>query len=237
MTRRIIDLSQEIFNDAPRWPTHPPTKLEFVATHDAASAAAGNMRGLTYAAMYLHMSDHGPTHTDSISHIDERPDAPDIDDIPLDSFVTRAIALDFSGSVGPRDAVPLSLLREVLDRTGLTPPESGTFLFTCGHYARTFPTDAYVADYPGLSREAADYLYRTCGIFNIGQDAPSIDAVANTSRGDYPCHELCRELQRVNTENLANIEKVAGQEFLYVGLPLKIRDGTGSPIRAVAMFE
>jgi kynurenine formamidase len=236
-TYELVDLSQEIFSDAPRWPGHPPTRIEYVAQHDAASAAAGNMKGLTYAAMLLQMCDHGPTHTDSISHIDERAEAPDIDDLPLAWFFTRGIALDFTGTVAPREEISLELLRQELDRHGLTPPRGGTFLFTGGHYRRTFPTQAYTSEYPGLSRAAADFLYRECGVLNIGQDAPSIDASVNTARGSYPCHELCRELQRVNTENLADIEKAAGREFLYVGLPLKIRDGTGGPIRAAAVLN
>lgn len=33
------------------------------------------------------------------------------------------------------------------------------------------------------------------------------------------------------------IDKVLNKRFLYIGLPLKIRDGSGSPIRAVALVE
>ena len=47
---------------------------------------------------------------------------------------------------------------------------------------------------------------------NIGQDAPSIDAGVTTIELTFPCHVLCRELQRHNTENLANIEAVAGKD-------------------------
>ncbi|MDP6087476.1 MAG: hypothetical protein QGF68_15730, partial [Nitrospinota bacterium] len=83
----------------------------------------------------------------------------------------------------------------------------------------------------------ADFLYRECGVVNIGQDAPSIDAGVNANDLIFPCHVICRELQRHNTENLANIEEVAGKEFLYAGLPLKIRNGTGSPVRAAAILN
>lgn len=233
----IVDLSQEVFTGAPRWPSHPPTIIEYVARHDPEEGKAGNVKGMTYASMYLQLSDHGTTHTDSISHIDERPGAPDIDDIPLDRFYTRGIALDFTGMVEPRDEISLELLRSELDRCGLQPPRDGTVLFTGGHYRRTFPEESYTTEYPGLSQEAADFLYRDCGVFNVGQDAPSIDAAKNSADGRYPCHLICRELQRVNSENLANIEDVAGREFLYIGMPLKIRDGTGSPIRAVAVLD
>jgi kynurenine formamidase len=218
----IVDLSQEIFSDAPRFPGHPPTKIEWVARHEDAAAAPIQAKDITYAAMMLHMCDHGPTHVDSISHIDERESAPSIDRSPLGSFFTPAI--------------PLELLTSQLDEHGLTPPRDGTFLFTGGHYRRTFPREEYVSEYPGLGKEAAEFLYRECGVVNVGQDAPSIEAGGNAADGHFPCHVICRELQRHNTENLANIEEVAARGFTYCGLPLKIRDGTGSPIRAVAIL-
>ena len=139
-------------------------------------------------------------------------------------------------ATGAEAEISLDLLTSQLDEHGLTPPRDGTFLFTGGHYRRTFPREEYVSEYPGLGKEAAEYLYRECGVVNDGQDAPSIEAGGNAAEGTFPCHVLCRELQRHNTENLANIEEVAGREFTYCGLPLKIRDGTGSPIRAVAIL-
>jgi kynurenine formamidase len=233
----IVDLSQEIYTDAPRFPGHPATKIEYIARHEDMANAPIKPKDITYAAMMLHMCDHGPTHTDSVSHIDERETAPHIDQSPLSTFFTRAIALDFTGKVEPKEEISLNLLQDELSGQGLTPPREGTFLFTGGHYKRTFPDDGYISEYPGLGREAADFLYRECGVVNIGQDAPSIDAAINANELTFPCHVLCRELQRVNTENLANIEEVAGKEFLYVGLPLKIRNGTGSPVRAVAILN
>ncbi len=233
----IVDLSQEIYTDAPRFPGHPATKIEYIARHEDMENAPIKPKDITYAAMMLHMCDHGPTHTDSVSHIDERETAPNIDQAPLSYFVTRGIALDFTGQVAPKQEISLKLLQDELTRQNLTPPKDGTLLFTGGHYRRTFPRDEYVSEYPGLGREAADFLYRECGVVNIGQDAPSIDAGVNANELTFPCHVLCRELQRHNTENLANIEEVAGKEFLYVGLPLKIRNGTGSPVRAAAILN
>lgn len=233
----IVDLSQEIYTDAPRFPGHPATKIEYVARHDDMAHAPIKPKDITYAAMMLHMCDHGPTHVDSISHIDEREAAPSIDQSPLTHFFTPGIALDFTGMVEPKEEIPLDLVLQELSRHDLTPPRDGTVLFTGGHYRRTFPRKDYITDYPGLSLEAADFLYRESGVINIGQDAPSIEAGKNAAAMTFPCHVLCRELQRHNTENLANIEDVAGKEFVFAGLPLRIRDGTGSPIRAVAILN
>jgi kynurenine formamidase len=38
-------------------------------------------------------------------------------------------------------------------------------------------------------------------------------------------------------ENLCNLDKVVGRRFTFIGLPLKIRDETGLPIRAVAILQ
>lgn len=233
----IVDLSQEIYTGHPRFPGHPATEIKFIANHGKVPNEPIQPKNMTYAAMVLTMCDHGPTHTDSVSHIDARPTAPTIEKSPLTNFFTRGIALDFTGQVEPLEEIPLQMLQDELSKRSLTPPKDGTVLFTAGHYKRTYPEDAYISDYPGLSGEAGDFLYRECGVINIGQDAPSIDAGKNTADLEFPCHLICRELQRHNTENLCNIEAVAGKEFLYVGLPLRIREGSGSPIRAAAILN
>jgi kynurenine formamidase len=44
-------------------------------------------------------------------------------------------------------------------------------------------------------------------------------------------------MQRLNIENLGDLSPVAGKRFRFIGLPLRIRGGSGSPIRAVAVVE
>ena len=51
-------------------------------------------------------------------------------------------------------------------------------------------------------------------------------------------HKACLELDITHMEGLCNLEALIGQgEFQFIGLPLKWREGTGSPIRAVAVFN
>jgi len=50
-----------------------------------------------------------------------------------------------------------------------------------------------------------------------------------------PAHIVCREREILNLENMANIDLIPSHEFWFVGLPLKLRNATGSPIRAVAI--
>jgi kynurenine formamidase len=48
---------------------------------------------------------------------------------------------------------------------------------------------------------------------------------------------MCRARGITHYENLANLEEVVGRRFTFVGFPLRIRGGTGSPVRAVAVLD
>jgi kynurenine formamidase len=232
MGYKLIDLSQEIYTGAPVWPGHPETKVTVVATHEETLRSGRFTENYSYTAEKIEMSTHGTTHVDSISHIDPRPGAPSIDKIPLDWFYTGAICLDLA-HIPPKTTYTVEMIKEALAKDGLDIRKGDTVLLYSGHYGRTWGTPGWLTDYSGLGREAAEYIYGA-GAINIGQDAPSHDSSQTTS---YPAHQVCREMQTLNTENLGDLSPVAGKRFRYIGLPLKIRNGSGSPIRAVAVLE
>jgi kynurenine formamidase len=232
MAFKLIDLSQEIYTGAPVWPGHPETRVDVVATHEETVKSGRFTENYSYTAERIEMSTHGTTHTDSISHIDPTPGAPAIDEIPLDWFYTEAVCLDLS-HVPPQTEYTVDMIKEALDKHGLELKKGDTVLLYSGHYVRTWGTPAWLTDYPGLGREAAEFIYGH-GVVNIGQDAPSHDRGGTTS---YPAHQVCREMQTLNTENLGDLRPVAGKRFRYIGFPLRIRRGSGSPIRAVAVLE
>ena len=68
----------------------------------------------------------------------------------------------------------------------------------------------------------------------FGVDSPSPD---NPISRTYPVHMMCRARHITHYENLANLDQVVGRRFTFAGFPLHIRDGTGSPVRAVAIVE
>ena len=81
---------------------------------------------------------------------------------------------------------------------------------------------------------ATEWLART-GIVHFGIDSmrPGPEGRVNAL-----VHKACLELDITHIESLCNLETLIGAgEFQFIGLPLKWRGGTGSPIRAVAVFE
>lgn len=229
MGYRLIDLSQEIYEGMILWTGHPPTKITVHATH--AETAGQFEENYSFTAETIQMTTHAGTHVDSISHIDPRPGAPSIEQLPLEWFYTEAICIDLA-HLPPRTLYRVEDIKAALARHNLDIRPGDTVLIHSGHYARTRDTPAYASEYSGLSREAAEFIYGQ-GAVNIGAEAPSVDVAGTKS---YPAHQVCREMQRLNTENLGDLSAVVGVRFRYVGLPLAIRNGTGSPIRAIAVI-
>lgn len=229
---KLVDLSQEIFDGAPVWPGHPETRVIYGPTHEETLVSGRFTENYSYRSEMIQMSTHGTTHVDSVAHIDPRPGAPAIDQIPLDWFYTGGICIDLS-HIPPKTPYTVQDIKQALAKYDLEIKKGDTVLLYSGHYLRTYGTPDWLTEYPGLSREAAEYIYGS-GAINIGQDAPSHDCGGTTS---YPAHQVCREMQTLNIENLGDLRPVVGKRFQFIGLPLKIRNGSGSPIRAVAVLE
>lgn len=227
---RLVDLSQEIYEGMVLWKGHPDTRIVVHATHE--STAPQFDPPYSFTAETITLTTHAGTHVDSISHIDPSPHAPSIEQIPLEWFYTEAICIDLA-HLPPRTLYSVEHIQQALARHALDIRPGDTVLMHSGHYLRTRDSEAYQTDYSGLSYAAARFIYEQ-GAINIGAEAPSVDVAGTTS---YPTHMLCRELQRLNTENLGDLSPVVGRRFRYIGLPLKIRAGSGSPIRAIALLE
>ncbi len=89
----------------------------------------------------------------------------------------------------------------------------------------------YFEKNPGLSITAANYLVSK-KINLIGIDSPSIDL---GSEKQFSVHKTLLKNNILIVENLANLKKISGNHFNLVVLPLKLKDATGSPVRAIAI--
>jgi kynurenine formamidase len=92
----------------------------------------------------------------------------------------------------------------------------------------------FVAEYAGLDREASEWLLDQ-GIVNLGTDAISTDNPADLH---YPNHLTHAERLVIHTEMVNNITRIPRHGGFWVAFfPLRLVGGTGSPARALAMWE
>lgn len=220
----MIDLSHTLEEGIPAWPTHARfghTLYEDYATLGTVSRHYG-----------LSMSEHSGTHMDSPLHF--VPDGPahyGMDDVPLDRLAGRAAV------IAATDLEPGGLLGR--DRIEAWEAEHGEILtgdrvlFRYG-WDRKWGTGAdgvkFLDPWPGLGGDAAEYLVGK-GVALVGTDALSIDAAGSE---ENPAHYALLGNEVYIVENLKNLDRLPPFCF-FMAFPLKIKGGSGSPVRAVAL--
>ncbi len=95
------------------------------------------------------------------------------------------------------------------------------------------PKDTANLHFPGLSREAAEFLARERKVDGVGIDTASIDP--GQSR-DFIAHQILNGADIYGLENVANLDKLPATGATLIALPMKIQRGTGGPVRIVAIL-
>ena len=227
----IIDLSQEIFTGMPVFPGMPDVNITMHVSHEEwDDITASDV--ISPAVNRLEFGEHTGTHVDAINHMARQYRGQSIDTMPLTRFYTEGICLDFSYK-GLRELIePADLDRALLDASLEIEPGDTVLLYT-DHYRRAFGTEQW-HDGPGISVGTARWLgEQKIAAFGVETMAPGVLKVSNRQ-----VHHICGELGFTHYENMINLHQLIGRgRFRFIGLPLRIRGGTGSPVRAVAVFE
>lgn len=228
----IVDLSREIYHRTPTHPAHPPVVMTVWDDHHM-KVKAGNTV-FSSKALSLSLSDHAGTHVDAPVHFDPRPGALSIDQVPLENFYTSGICLDLS-HVPLKHAITVPEMEAALAKSGQEIRPKDTVLIYMATNDRLWgDPERYVHDFPGLALESVHWLAdKGIGMFGVEAVSPSPEGEPN-----FLAHMACAERGITHMECLFNLEKLVGRgRFRFVGFPLKIKGGSGSPIRAVAIFE
>ena len=226
---KIVDLSRELYHRAIQYPGQPTIIHGVWKTHAEAFAESGNVQG--NSVMYFTMPDHGGTHIDAPRHFG--PEGTPINEYPLENCIVPGICIDLR-HIAPKAEITTDDLKAAVDKGGHPIPQGGTVLLCTGHHQRTYPNPAYSTDNPGVNVPATEWLAQQ-GIVHFGIDSMRPGPIGKVNA---LVHKACLELNITHMESLCNLEALLGAgPFRFIGLPLKWRGGTGSPIRAVAVFE
>ena len=215
---QIIDLSKELYDG--QQSHFRVTVREFLSHADTAPRLAPPAQG--YATRVLQMCDHTGTHVDAPRHF--YPDGKTIDQMPPEAFAGTAICLDFSGDAFDSGNLGTERFARGLADSGLALQPGDILLLKILRDDR----DVYNGLDDALSRELVARRIKALGV-----DRGTPDFGGNRQR---PAHVHLLGAEIVIIESLANLDRVAGTRFMYYGMPLKIRGGTGSPIRPVAVL-
>src|ERR1700722_14586901 len=171
------------------------------------------------------------THIDAPRHF-EKSGQP-ISEYPLENCIVPGICIDLR-HIAPRAEILPDDLEAAVKKAGVAVPKGGTVLLCTGHHERTFPRKEYATDNSGVNVAATEWLARQ-GIVHFGIDSMRPGPMSDVN---LFVHKACLDLDITHIESLCNLEALLGEgQFTFIGLPMKMREGTASPIRAVAVFD
>lgn len=232
---RWIDLTHEFAADTLYWPTAQRFQLEV-------ESRAMTPKGYFYAANRYRASEHGGTHIDAPIHFAEK--GKTVDQLPVDQLMGPAVVVDVSAqaaadadyqvSVADFEAwekahglLPQGII--VLLRTGYAKrwPDPKTYLGTEQRGAEAVPQ----LHFPGLHPDAARWLVAQRSIKAIGLDTASIDRGQSSL---FESHRILLEQNIPAFENVADMSLLPATGAHIIALPMKIKEGSGGPLRIVA---
>ena len=230
MAQRIIDLSLAIEDNMPSHKLFQRPVVLTHMTHESSARLGLGVPGdpMTFQTNFLAMLDHVGTHVDAFRHVS--PTGAPIDEMPLDLFMGKAVCFDLRHvpDLGEITAADM----ETAERASGVTVDGHIVLLCTGFHARHYPTLDSVWKNPLLTVEATRWLHER-GSRMHGVEGPSTDRPTDDVFGN---HRLCRELGISHWEWLVNLEQLLGHgEFQFFGVPLKVKGGSGSPVRAFAV--
>jgi len=234
---QVVDLSHPFDEQTIYWPTAEGFRLRV-------DSKGVTPRGFYYEANSYSSAEHGGTHIDAPIHFAEG--AHTLDEIPLERLIGPGVVVDVSAACeADRDHQVTVAELEGWERAHGRIPHGAIVLLRTG-FGRSWPdrvrylgTDERGPDavaklhFPGLHPEAARWLVDERAIGAVGLDTASID------HGQSKTFESHQVLFRSNVpalENVAALEQLPATGFEVVALPMKIRGGSGGPVRIAALL-
>ncbi len=230
-----VDLTHELSPEAIFW----PTAERFQMRTDFEGITEG---GYYYSAYTFTTAEHGGTHIDAPIHFAEGKHP--VNEIPLEQLIGEAAIIDVSAKVGGECDYLISTADiEAWEKQhgAITP---GTIVLLRTGFDRFWPdaakylgTDLRGAEgvaelcFPGLAPDAATWLALERKINAVGIDTASIDYGKSK---DFAAHVNLMTHNVPAFENVANLDKLPATGAYVIALPVKIRGGSGGPLRIIA---
>lgn len=234
-----IDLSYEFSSSTVYWPNNP-TGYKLDTQFNGITPG-----GFYYSSYAFFSPEHGGTHLDAPVHFAKGKWS--TDEIPLEQLTGDAIVIDVSkqtksnpdyqiteaditGWENEHEKIPANAI--LLFRTGWGAyyPDAATYLGT----AEKGEAATAKLHFPGIHPDLAAWLIKNRTIKAVGIDAASIDYGQSK---DFKTHQLLYEKNIPGFENLANLDALPATGAYVIALPMKIKGGSGGPLRMIAWVK
>ena len=239
----IVDLTAPLGPDTPILYL-PPDFAKNTPKFKMHEISAYDQNGPWWAWGWMELGEHTGTHFDAPAHWVSGKDLAQntTDTVPVGNFVAPVAVIDCSAEVAKN--ADFLLTAEGIKAWEAEHGEirAGSWVvLRSDWYHRNTSTETFLnADEngphtPGPSVDAVQYLVEKRAL-GFGSESVGTDAgAAATFDPPFPAHNLLLGVGRYGLASLTNLDKLPATGAMLVVAPLKIVNGTGSPVRAFAI--
>jgi kynurenine formamidase len=240
-TIRVVDLTQPLEESTPilplppQWPNTQPFRLQEISRYDE--------RGPAWYWNNFMTGEHTGTHFDAPIHWVSGKDLPDnaVDTISPARFVAPACVLDATeqSQENPDFLVTPAFIEDWESRHGRIPAGAWVLLRT-GWSRRSGADYINLGDdgphTPGWTIDASRLLAVDRDVLGVGVETVGTDAgQAATFDPPFCNHFTMHGHNKLGLASLCNLDQLPPTGSIVIAAPLKIRGGSGSPARVIAL--
>ena len=214
---KVIDLTLTVSEKIPTFPGSP--KPHFVEWETIPKDG--------YNLELLFLSTHTGTHIDAPFHFVKN--GKKIHEIKPERLVNEAVLIRIGKN--SNRSISKTDIQNFEQKNGKI--ENGSTVIFYTGWQKNLNKEFYFTENPGLSVSAAKYLVSK-KINMVGIDSPSIDLGTDSK---FSVHHVLAKNNILIVENLANLNKIKSNNFHLITSPLKLKNATGSPIRAFGFVD
>lgn len=252
---RIYDLALQLEPGMPRHPYHPPFSFALAKSHGQSNYPNGVSTAMEMFSMGAHLG----SHVDALGHVSFEGEgyggvAMAEHQTPTEGLDVLSV-LDVPPLLGPGHLLDAEALlgRQLTPADGIGPAEleawfadkpapgpGSVFLVRTGWLRHWPDSEAYIAlktGLPGVTRAGAEWL-SSRGIIAGGSDTMNFEHKPDPSVVSLTVHVHFLVEKGIYIMESLNLDALAAHgvtDFTFVALPLRIKGGTGSPLRPVAI--
>jgi arylformamidase len=222
--KEIVDLGREMYHGMPNIGT---AHVAFWSdkTFDTTERTSGGKVSMESRMML--MPEHCSTHLDVPRHCVRN--GTDVADIPLEQLVLPGHLLDLTHK-SKGEPISVAELERAADCSGRA-IGPGTALLVWTGADKDWGEPGFTMERTYLPVATAEWLVEQ-DITLFGTDLIGMD---DPEQWWWPTHRVWLEAEICMVQQMCNLESLVGKEFMLVVAPLKLRDGTGCPVRPLAL--
>ena len=214
---KVIDLTLTVSEKIPTFPGSP--KPHFIEWETISKDG--------YNLELLFLSTHTGTHIDAPFHFVKN--GKKIHEIAPERLVNEAVLIRIGKN--SNRSISKTDIQNFEQKNGKI--ENGSTVIFYTGWQKNLNKEFYFTENPGLAVSAAKYLVSK-KINMVGIDSPSIDLGTDSK---FAVHHVLAKNNILIVENLANLNKIKSNNFHLITSPLKLKNATGSPIRAFGFVD